>query len=141
MGDALIKQVSPKGGNNTLVAVFWGERGSATLGHPTNKVRYSCDPDFFSYAAYVFTALKSFNATVRVIGRGSYNTAGTQITSDYTLYRNGVSIASGSMTNSNSTVGATVNVNLAKDDTLEVETKCSSSSTAGISVGFYVEVA
>lgn len=139
MGDALIKQVSPKGNSgNTLVAVYWGAKNGATEAFPTAKVRYNYDSGYFSYADNVFTAAKRFNAVVHIIGRGSYNSSGNQSYSNYTLYKNGTSLTSGSLANGGSGQGNYASVSLAAGDTLFIKTASSISSTV-VSIGFFVE--
>lgn len=141
MGDALIKQVSPKGNSgNTLVAVYWGAKSGTTKAFPTTKVRYSYDSGYFSYADNVFTAAKRFNAVVHIIGKGSFNSSGNQAYSNYTLYKNGTGVTSGSLYNGSTGSGNYVSVSLSAGDTLSIKT-ASSISTTVVSIGFYVEVA
>lgn len=141
MGDALIKQVSPKGNNNnTVVAVFWGAKSGSTEAIPTTKTRYNCDPGYFTYADGVFTAAKYFNSVVHIIGRGAYDSSGNQAYSNYTLYKNGTSVTTGSLANGGSGQGNYASVSFTVGDTLSIKTASSISSTV-VSIGFYVEVA
>ena len=145
MGDALIKQVSPKSGSNTLVAAYWGDRAATTYAIPTTKARYSYDTNYFSYTGGVFTALQSFNAVIQVIGKGNYNSSGTAIYAQYRLYQNSTIIATAQIANGTGGNQASLNVSISEGDALSIQLRSINSNgttvSTNTSAGFYVEVA
>lgn len=126
------------GGNNTVLATFWAVYNKTSYAIPTAKRITSCDPDYFTFADGIFTAVQNCTVNIKGIGKGNRgSSSGAVITCNIGIYKNSNTVITKAFTEVGDTFSIE-SVSLNTNDTIYVMVY--NSAGAYTSIGFCIEV-